>query len=135
MVADKPIRTFKVCTVEDTDTVMSYYYDQEYRTGETYTLNRDIKPVTVKYERGSVCFYNINKGFHSYSPDKIKMRHTRYGVIRAESTNRHILDYYDMKYKLVRVDCTIPKGTTYYENEDGEFVSHTITIDSITPMN
>jgi hypothetical protein len=40
----------------------------------------------------------------------------------------------DLYYYPAVFECTIPKGTTYYENRAGEIVSEALTIDKVTEL-
>ena len=55
---------------------------------------------------------------------------TEHGMVGVKTKEGLVLDYYDFE-NIVRVDCIIPEGSVYYENENGEFVSDIIRIDSI----
>ena len=140
-VADRPIKVFKVCR-RDFGTILAYYHDKEYVEGVTYHHDGEIKDFRTHFENSTR--YSINYGFHSYDADKVKVvernlpLYTVIGGIRMLDVlygNDIRLDYYPARGILVRAECTIPEGATYYENERGEFVSNAITINKIKTLN
>ena len=140
--AKKPIKVYKVCKKRpNSDIIISYYMNHEYKVGKTYQMNVDFEVIDFD-ERP---YYEINAGFHSYNHEKTKVKVTYYhhgddnkliGVLFGDQ-NCHIDSFKMSDYDtidIVRVECTIPEGSTYYENASGEIVSNAITIDSITPI-
>ena len=126
-IAYSPVKVFKVCKKTD-EHILSYYFSQEYEVGKTYRLDNGLKFNTDDYLSNRT--YHIYQGFHSYSPEKIKIRQVKHGMVDVKTKEGVVLDYYDFE-NIVRVDCIIPEGSVYYENENGEFVSDIIRIDSI----
>lgn len=140
--ANKPIRTFKVCRkTEDENFSVSYYRTCLYEVGKTYSVDMET-PETYDCLR-----YGVHNGFHSYNPDKVSVRATHdynefnipsdlplfnLDLIEIFSENGIRLDYFCViKESLTRMECTIPEGATYYENEYGEIVSDAIVVNSI----
>ena len=82
--------------------------------------------------------YSINNGLHCYS-DKIHFKYETENFdmcnyIIVMGTHSHIT-YRDSDFKkVVLMKCIIPKGTYYYENENGEIVSHKLKIIGEIPI-
>ena len=139
--AEKDVKVFKVAVITENGNAKPYFMDYSeivYKTGETYTTN--MEPPKQQY-----CVYVISKGFHSYNMDicyytKGEVNSFDRGTGEAIfhynriTVNSHY-GYSIMSYLTHRaicvMHCTIPEGTTYYENEKGELVSDIIRIDSI----
>lgn len=137
-VADRPINVFKVCK-RKFGTTISYYHDKEYVEGVTYHHYGDIKNFKIGFTNST--HYSISNGFHSYDADKVKVvernRFLYTGNVKIFDVlygNDIRLDFYAERSILVRAECTIPEGATYYENEKGEFVSNAITINKIKTL-
>ena len=138
-IADKDIKVFKVCR-KINEQIVSFYMGKEYDVGETY--RGKFNPS----ETENVFNHGIKTGFHSYNPENtvIKKRKSSstfddedddvdwddFNWIEVFDMDRHHLDHFVKTENVVRVECTIPEGSTYYENENGEIVSDTIRIDS-----
>lgn len=122
--------------------VYPYYFTynddkKEYNTyvlGRTYRQRKELKAPRNTSSMGITLV--INEGFHSFSREKLEVvRHQNsrnlYAYrIRMDGTKRQLDSY--MVSPIV-VSCTIPKGSTYYENEMGEIVSDAIRIDEFIP--
>lgn len=131
-IADRPIRVFKVCqTINEGTSVVPYFYcfNIEYKTGDTYTIN--LNEPSFEFD---TLVYTIQKGFHSYNSAKNTILTANHVIVSVRCERGYRIGYYEKCKHLVKVDCTIPKGSTYYENEIGEIVSDTIRIDSFTPI-
>ena len=140
--AEKDVKAFKIAVFTENGNATPYFMDYSkivYKTGETYTTN--MESPEQKY-----CSYVIGEGFHSYNKDTCyytKGEVNSFDTVTDEATfhynritvNSHNCGYVIMNYLSHRaicvMHCTIPEGTTYYENENGELVSNAIRIDSI----
>ena len=134
--ATKPLKTFKVCKEcphpFNPDKVSSYYFNKEYKKDESYTLNGGIHVFCDDFRWPEK--YRIDYGFHSYDPDKIRTEKEGSTLVFYNKEDC-ALDVYDLRFHILyRVECTIPKGSVYYENENGEIASDKIRIDSITEI-
>lgn len=119
-------------------------------TGYEYTLNKlyETKPlvVTVGHSRKSI----IERGFHSFSMGVdilFEENHVRlyndlhdlymvcgykffddieniYPITKIKGVHEKVAG----KFKLKLLECIMPEGTEYYENEDGEIVSNKLII-------
>ena len=141
--ADKGIKVFKVCRpTDDPNCAEPYYFNHygDYKVGKTYFIYADVFVRQIK-QPNLQTYYEIDRGYHSYNPEKINVSvdesattFLRNGAMNYSITcndNGAYIDYFFLKRNLVKVDCTIPKGATYYENEKGEIVSNSIRIDLI----
>lgn len=135
--ATKPLKTFKVCKEYphpfNPDKVTSFYFNKEYKKDESYTLNGDIQVFYDDFQWSEK--YRIDYGFHSYDPDKIRTEKDGGTLVFYTTKDDYTLDVYALGSNILyRVECTVPKGSVYYENEYGEIVSDKIRIDSITEI-
>jgi hypothetical protein len=98
------------------------YYQASCFTYKANEVTEEIKLKMNKNKRFPKGF--IEKGYHSYRCDKISIRYDIetnmivivpkngcYGLITCDVANQIVGDFY------------IPKGSEYYENENGELVS------------
>lgn len=124
-VATEDIPVFKYVFTDD---LVSYYFpEHKYVIGETlYTTLGYPSPVIGL--RGA---RSIGRGFHSYGiACAIKEFDRSLNVYPPCHNNYHIGSY--ILYKLRRIECTIPKGSYYYVNNDMEYVSDKIIVNRIT---
>lgn len=82
---------------------------------------------------GSPFYFNIieiNEGFHSYDKDVVVTfnQFYRYSRVNVFFGSKLFSREFSNFCKPVLVECTIPKGSIYYENKDGEIVSNKIII-------
>lgn len=70
--------------------------------------------------------YVIQQGFHSLSPTCNVKKINRYAVAFYES--KKVFSFFDYNNSFILVDAKIPKGSIYYENEQGEIVSNKLII-------
>ena len=135
--AEKDIKVFKIVEPVDENIVKPYYMYQTgmvYMVGMTYTTEM-YEPVDQK---GT---YVIEIGFHSYGKDcpmaftdKTNLIFTHLIEVFSKNDKNVRIGRYETHFDIGVINCTIPKGATYYENENGEFVSDSIRIDSIEPL-
>ena len=135
-VARKTIKVFKLVAKN----VYGYGYtpyfmdmsDVVYKRGCTYTHGKPL----VLHDPGAFCgtSYYINEGFHSYNSSKVVLdQHwSYYDVVWSATRDGHKLCPYSIppswRPPLYKMQCIIPKGTTYYENQYGEIVSEAIVV-------
>lgn len=130
-IATEDIKCKKVLYKPDTNLYLSPIYNVEYKVGETYTSN----PIKTKLY-GSRPHLIILEGIHCYSA-KTK------ALMTNDTFGKKILMIYSLrflngKYKYspllswgpysVIMECIIPKGTVYYENENGEIVAQKLKV-------
>ena len=70
--------------------------------------------------------YVIQPGFHSLSPTCNVEKINQNAVAFYES--KKVFSYFDYNNSFILVDAKIPKGSIYYENEQGEIVSNKLII-------
>jgi hypothetical protein len=118
-IAKDDFYVYKIVRKTDT-TIESFYLCFKYELGHLYGVPKSLE-VNYKAE----CFY-IVEGFHSY-----KNKPTLKTAV-INSKPRHVFDVgiirqgFDIQYfnsNSCVMTCKIPKGTTYYVNEEGEIVS------------
>lgn len=124
-IADKDIQVFKIVNWNNT----SVYQDFHYETGKEYESYVRIEREDWSDNEGH---YTISQGIHSYNSRKVHVEYSYkdyFGNICSKYFkvvgNNMTIDYFVRVYmRLKCVDCVIPKGATYYENEQGEIVSN-----------
>ena len=122
-VAEEDIPVFKVVRK---NSLLSYYTDYPYILNEIHTT----EPIKINH---SLVYHGeewkIEKGFHSYSVECITeiARGARGWNIKVYDSDKKtvLLDYYEMS-STCKLECIIPKGSLYYVNEWGEYVSESI---------
>lgn len=132
-VDDKKIATEDIKTRKIVDKFKGNYYGYyqewfEYELGKEY--NTKVTP-----RDGSKYGIVIEAGFHSYAWD-IEMKQLCAGDIKVKSL-RHLGGQtvyqnngkYGGDHKIAVMECTIPKGTAYWENQVGEIVSEKLILE------
>ena len=115
--------------------IRAYYMEVKYSIGKTYHFKRELESELLFPELfppdGS--YYRITEGFHSYkSSCPIDSKISLYTTLNVgyPAHDSRILAQYSMicnSYRTLGImSCIIPKGSKYYENEDGEIVSEAI---------
>lgn len=131
-IADKDIKTFKVSLRKDNGTVVPYYFNDIETYAECDKKTQD--PLKICFTGK---YWTIETGYHSYSKE---LWYATRGIVcifaHCKTGCGKMMSYYPdtPKDKLVLIECTIPEGCTYYENEFGEIVSDTIRIDKIISL-
>jgi len=137
LLADKDIHVFKICKKcrSNSNVVLPYFYSEKavYQDGKTYESDRPIE-ILKEHKVLSLSLIKVNSilnGIHSYSCDCVILH---YGDVFA-ITDKYgsTLETYKSNVAVV-VECSIPKGTAYYVNEHGEYVSDKIKIENITDI-
>lgn len=133
--ANRDIDIFKICSISpDKLKVFSVYWGKEYKLNIVYVLpiELEVEAKTMKFIGGEIrtTSYSIYQAFHSYSPSCKKV------VDEGSITIWHDTSFLDS----YSVDCVevvgfIPKGSTYYINEWGEYVSNAICLTEIRKLN
>ncbi len=124
-IATRDIKTKKI--VEFINGSYCGYFQRNFRyeLGKTYTAK--IKP----YEQEpSDTYCMIDAGLHSYAWDTKMTRSTYSDIVIICSRECGILSrrFYFFSNPILAMECTIPKGTVYYENKCGEIVSEKLII-------
>lgn len=118
--AKEDIRIFKVClSSKSPEVLISAYREFEYILNKIYSAEEELMLTTY----GKDTYYGeINKGFHSYSPNCTIIKE----AVISIWNNEQFLDSYDSNNIIVYG--YIPKGAHYYINEGGEYVSDKICL-------
>lgn len=130
-IAKDNIPVTKFVAVFGNDDIFSYYNDFAYKIGEVYNTKLG-KPHLSDTYWGEMNV--INHGFHSYSV-KVKIRKRDSQLLNAILNSRYA-DGFLKTFKhpnrgignMAVADCIIPKGSAYYLNSYGEYVSDSIKI-------
>lgn len=121
-VAETDIISTKVLVLEK-NKLRAFYRKYYYAIGE---LNQTDFPLEINY------LGNIYKGFHSYNNENIKYVAAVPGIwVNNIAIKEFINVFSNACHSLVVVECTIPKGSEYYENSIGEIVSDKLIINKI----
>jgi len=106
--------------------LISYYQNFQYELNKEYSMKLE-SPIIESYNSStSLIHCRIFKGFHSYSPQKIKIFPTYINEFMV-IVNHTVLEVYDND-TTIKVDGYLPIGTKYYINELGEIVSDKIVL-------
>ena len=128
-VADKDLHVYKICLRQYNDGALPYYYPTRvfYEEGKTYAADHFVEPQPLHYD---FVYMEIHHGMHSYSCKRqIKLYEKIPCTICSYFDGGSYLGNYNIKLNLLLALCSIPKGTTYYLNENGEYVSEFIKMD------
>ena len=109
-VAQEDITCYKVVNYVDDNKVLSFYLNFEYILNKLYETNL----LPIHNQDGDIC---IENGFHSYRT-----------IHRAIKNLVKYLQY--KEYGCVVVECIIPKGAIFFQN-DKYFASNQIIIKTI----
>jgi hypothetical protein len=135
-IAQEDIKTVKV--LRDTGGEFHAYFQRfKYEFGKLYKTKLHVE---------NLGYVRIDKGFHSYNDTTVPHVKTDGGYIGTctkidpktciQVTNSigQLLACYTSAlpaYNVVLVECTIPKGSEYWVNDDGEVVSNMIIINKV----
>lgn len=121
-VTETDIVSTKVLVLEE-NKLRAYYRKYYYTIGE---LNQIDFPLETNF------LGQIYKGFHSYNSKSIKYTEALEGIFVFNVGKAEFITIFSKGYNsLVVVECTIPKGSEYYENSIGEIVSNKLIINKI----
>lgn len=113
-------------------TFQSYYQNFIYKLHKIYSekIEEICSDEANFYSIDEANFYSIDKGIHSYHNAFTKISVSKYGKIWIEGFNGGMIGYYSRSaYRnVVKVQGYIPKGSKYYLNEYGEYVSEQIVL-------
>lgn len=95
-----------------------------YMIGHTYEASLNVVQRRPLAASKTDCWIAIDAGLHCYSDDLKVYKHHDYSIIVGNNLftgDQHTL-------RPVLVDCIIPRGATYYENERGEMVTNKLKL-------
>lgn len=136
--ADYDIPVFKIARIKD-GVIKPYFFQFEPITyAENKTYEAKISPILRDSENFSPK-YRIGSGLHSYSTKHIRLKQTYKSWIettihKIPTTASRPIRTTSQDYQTKRCAillCIIPKGSDYYFNEEGEFVSEKLTVKHI----
>ena len=127
-VAKNDLHVIKIMSPSDKPGKYSSYFENfTYEDGKAYkAIDFPTGHEWDGYNNDYVCIFT---GFHSYSVNcKFIRKTTPEDIVCVYSPeNYKKLEYYELN-DAVFVDCVIPKGTRYYVNSEGEYVSKEIKV-------
>ena len=138
-IAEEDIEVFKVVkrnySPEEPNSFISLYFYHPYKLGETYESEIKIK---INYDNDGTV--SINKALHSYSAKDCHISYVifndEYSIAFSYSDGRTLIDDdIPNDIEIVRLNCVIPKGATYYKNRVGEFASDKLRVVSAENIN
>ena len=135
-IAEQDIPVFKICAASsiNENLVFPYYFSHKIKYAENITYNESIcfsngiRPFWDAKRFLTEELFEIAQGLHSYSTE-LKLTLFKHLQIHGKNNSEVIGKYCQSYARLVL--CLIPKGATYYANEDGEYVSDALTISHI----
>jgi hypothetical protein len=122
-VAKDAIPVFKI-GLSRKNIAFSYFYYFKYEVGKTYY--EDI----IRYPYDVLDKVIILEGLHSYSMDAKITQDNDYISVVFNNTSIELYSNHFTR-ELCKIECTIPKGAVYYQNEYGELVSDSLKIEKI----
>lgn len=118
---EEDIIVYKVVTVNNRG-IYSFFQNFAYKEQKDYCLGCEL---TVK-DNVNDYYYVIINGFHSYDK-KVKVSVNANFSVNVYSMDGAIYWNY-VNHGIAIIECIVPKGSTYFENEDGEIVSNRIIL-------
>ena len=109
------------------DHYYAYYHEYfEYELGKVYET--EIKPEIIRLDKWETC--RIQEGLHCYNYN-IKPKRLCGGTMEIQNEFGRTTCYPTcaIDFKVVLVECTIPKGAEYWENESGVIVSSKLIVE------
>lgn len=131
-IAEDDIPIFKICLTNKRGDCCSYYKYFVYELNKEYR-NTDGTCLVIYYN-ATLGAFKIEEGYHSYNP-QCRIKKTISGCRLLSLTMRGTLDVFSEKEQIVIVRGYIPKGTRYYENTRGEYVSEAIVLTHYEKIN
>ena len=109
----------------DTKFVESPCFDMVWEFGRCEKYREKIA-ILKEWDLDKKLVYVIQQGFHSLSPTCNVKKINQNAVAFYES--KKVFSFFDYNNSFILVDAKIPKGSIYYENEQGEIVSNKLII-------
>ena len=125
-IAEQDIPVFKIIRQD----LHSYYRFKHYALNKVYTTTLD----TPEPIAGNIKAYGVYEGFHSYHKGCLVRKTSKTVTVQALYEFGTIGLYWTSpinNFSICRVECIIPKGSMYYLNIRGEYVSSSIKITKI----
>lgn len=129
-ISDGKVKVFKVCTLNNNGEISGYYYKWfKYVLNQEYQTNINIHSTIYSIENQT---HIGNEGFHSYSAKECLLETNNEGFDVYNKKTNFLITGYNSYTNIVVVEGYLPKGTTYYINQDGEIISDRIILEKIT---
>lgn len=103
----------------------SKYYKYHYTLGKLEVLSKDMEVIWDNP------YFEISEGFHSYRVSKATQVADHYRLYFNDGYSDWYLDVVEPFYSVELYECTIPKGSIYYDNGFGEIVSNQIIVNKL----
>lgn len=133
-IADSDINIFKIVRkTHIAERSKSLFYNFEYNLKEPYSLSEKLE-VDARLHFNNSREFIINEGFHSYHP-KVYLRISPYIVEVLVSRYEFHIGWIPYSNDLVIAHGIIPKGSQYFLNSNGEYVSNRIILTEYTNLN
>lgn len=110
----------------DTKFVESPCFNMVWEFGRCENYREKIAILKKAWDLDKKLAYVIQQGFHSLSPTCNVKKINQNAVAFYES--KIVFSFFDYNNSFILVDAKIPKGSIYYENEQGEIVSNKLII-------
>lgn len=118
------IKVFKI-VIKIHNYSYSSYYHREFIWKIKERKESEIN-VRFKYQCFTLNAINIYDGLHSYN-SLCNLDFDSYDILTITSIDKYTkLDFICSNPDLYKLDCVIPKGSEYYVNKHGEFVSNAL---------
>lgn len=127
--AKKDIKVFKFAIEAPGNKIIPYFFSRDF----IYEEGMEYLSIINSYKEYDGTLI-IRQGLHSYNRKLCWYRRKKSShYINIHSLFLNPCMYYDDRegIRLVRLDCHIPKGSTYYINCSGEMVSDKLVVDKI----
>lgn len=131
-IAYKDIPVHKIVLKKSDNSFLSAYEHFPYEIGEEYKLEEPL--VLYPCSIFGIKSFRATGGFHSYGKD-VNIEKNPYSNGIVTKYGKIILDFLSNKNEdgeHIVIDCIIPKDSSYYVNEKGEYVSDAIRITGIS---
>lgn len=129
-IAQKDFNVYKVLMTKEKDSILiSPFRYFPYCLGKEYKAEIHVEEAIFPYEKDT-----IDEGLHCYSEEcMVKDVYKSIAVSNhyGQTLECYTAEFYRLGTSLVVIKCTIPKGSAYYENGNGEIVTEKYTLDKI----
>lgn len=131
-IAENDIKVFKIVKSNSSALISSYFYNKRYEIGKEYEESVNL------FEAGTKTI--VNQGLHSYGNEIMPFIKKNSDIVVCRIDDYvYVTDFGHegfsiAGYQIMKLNCTIPKGSKYLVNERGEYVSERLRADSIEEL-
>lgn len=129
-IAQKDFNVYKVLMTKEKDSILiSPFRYFPYCLGKEYKAEIHVEEAIFHYEKDT-----IDEGLHCYSEEcmvKEFCKSIAVGNHYGALLECYTIGFYSSRAFPVVVKCTIPKGTAYYENGNGEIVTEKYILNKV----